>query len=143
MDAKERAVKVVDRMYNHDPFSQWLGIKRVEDAPGKSVLQLTVRPEMLNGFAILHGGITYSLADSALAFAANSHGRMSVSIETSISHVESCKEGDVLTAVAEEQSLSSKIGIYHIEVTNQDGKKVALFKGTVYRTSKDWFPETE
>ena len=133
--------RVVDRMYNNDPFSQWLGIERLEDAPGRSVLKMTVRKEMLNGFDIAHGGITYSLADSALAFASNSHGKRAVSVETSISHIESVVEGDVLTAVAEEVDLRNKIGIYNITVTNQDDVTVALFKGTVYRTSKDWFPE--
>jgi acyl-CoA thioesterase len=138
MDAQEKAKKVVDTMFNNDPFSQWLGIERVLDAPGKSVLRMTVRKEMLNGFAIAHGGITYSLADSALAFASNSHGRKAVSVETSISHTEPLKEGDVITATAEEIDLRNKIGIYHITVTNQDKKTVALFKGTVYRTGKDW-----
>lgn len=132
------AAKVVDKMYNNDPFSKWLGIERIKDGPGVSVLRMTVRKEMLNGFNIAHGGITYSLADSALAFASNGHGRMSVSVETSISHTESLKEGDIITATAKEMSLSNKIGIYHIEITNQDSKMVALFKGTVYRTGKSW-----
>lgn len=135
---EEKARKVVDKMFNNDPFSQWLGIERLEDAPGKSVLRMTVRKEMLNGFAIAHGGITYSLADSALAFASNSHGRMAVSVETSISHTESLREGDVITATAEEIDLRNKIAIYHVTVKNQTGKIVALFKGTVYRTSKEW-----
>jgi len=132
------AKKVVDKMYENDAFSQWLGIKRIEDGAGISVLQMTVRKEMLNGFYILHGGISYSLADSALAFASNGHGRKSVSVETSISHTLACKEGDVLTAHTEEMSLSNKIGVYQITITNQEDKTVALFKGTVYRTSKDW-----
>ncbi len=139
MDNEQLAPKlVVDKMYNNDPFSKWLGIKRIEDGAGKSVLQLTVRQEMLNGFGIAHGGITYSLADSALAFAANGHGRMSVSVETSISHTEQVKEGDILTTLVEEMSLSNKIGIYHITIRNQHDQTVALFKGTVYRTSKKW-----
>jgi len=132
------AKKVVDKMYENDAFSQWLGIKRIEDGAGISILQMTVRKEMLNGFYILHGGISYSLADSALAFASNGHGRKSVSVETSISHTLACKEGDVLTAHTEEMSLSNKIGVYQITITNQEDKTVALFKGTVYRTSKDW-----
>jgi acyl-CoA thioesterase len=132
--------KIVSKMYDNDWFSQWLGIERLEVKQGKCVLRMTIRKEMLNGFAIAHGGITYSLADSALAFASNSHGRMSVSVETSISHTESLKEGDVITATAEEMSLSNKVGVYHITVTNQHNKVVALFKGTVYRTSKEWFP---
>ena len=132
------AKKVVDKMYENDAFSQWLGIKRITDGAGISVLQMTVRKEMLNGFYILHGGISFSLADSALAFASNSHGRKAVSVETSISHTEACKEGDVLTTHTQEMSLSNKIGVYQITITNQEDKTVALFKGTVYRTSKDW-----
>ena len=130
--------KVVDKMYENDAFSQWLGIKRIEDGAGISVLQMTVRKEMLNGFYILHGGISYSLADSALAFASNGHGRKAVSVETSISHTHACKEGDALTTHTQEMSLSNKIGVYQITITNQEDKTVALFKGTVYRTSKNW-----
>jgi len=130
--------KVVDKMFDNDAFSQWLGIKRIKDGAGISVLKMTVRKEMLNGFYILHGGIAYSLADSALAFASNSQGKKAVSVETSISHIEACKEGDVLTTHTQEMSLSNKIGVYQITIKNQDDKTVALFKGTVYRTSKDW-----
>src|ERR1041385_3758756 len=141
MSEQDLPKKVVDKMFRSDWFSQWLGIERLLVETGKCVLRMTIRKEMLNGFAIAHGGITYSLADSALAFASNSHGRMSVSVETSISHIESLKEGDVITATAEEMSLSNKVGVYHITVRNQHDKVVALFKGTVYRTSKEWFPE--
>lgn len=130
-------------MYDNDWFSQWLGIERVKIESGSCVLRMTIRKEMLNGFGIAHGGITYSLADSALAFASNSHGRMSVSVETSISHTEQLFEGDVITATAEEMSLSNKIAIYNITVKNQKNEIVALFKGTVYRTGKDWFPSEE
>jgi acyl-CoA thioesterase len=99
---------------------------------------MTIRKEMLNGFAIAHGGITYSLADTALAFASNTHGRKSVSIETSISHTESLIEGDIITATTEEKNLTNKTAVYHITIKNQHDKTVALFKGTVYRTSKEW-----
>lgn len=143
MVERSLAERVVARMYENDPFSLWLGIERVTVEAGVCVLELTVRKEMLNGFAIAHGGITYSLADSCLAFASNSHGIQSVSVETSISHTKAVKEGDVLTATAEEMSLSNRIGVYHISVTNQRGETVALFKGTVYRTGKAWFPEEE
>ena len=135
--------KVVGKMYDNDAFSQWLGIEVVEVKDGYCELKMTVRKEMLNGFQIAHGGIAYSLADSALAFASNSHGRKSISVETSISHTVSVKEGDVLTAITEELSLSDKIGVYLITITNQDNQEVAYFKGTVYRTSKEWFPEYE
>lgn len=143
MDQPKLAEAVVNRMFDNDWFSQWLGIERVEVQPGRCVLRMTIRKEMLNGFAIAHGGITYSLADSALAFASNGHGRMAVSVETSISHTEPLREGDVITAIAEEMSLSNKIGIYHVHVENQKNETVALFKGTVYRTGKDWFPEEQ
>ena len=141
MDAQSLAERVVARMYDHDPFSIWLGIERLLVAPGRCELRMTVREEMLNGFSITHGGITYSLADSCLAFAANSHGIESVSVETSISHTRPVKAGDVLTATSEEMSLSRSIGIYHITVRDQEGRTVALFKGTVYRTGKPWFPD--
>lgn len=141
MDPKELATKIVDQMYNNDPFSQWLGIERVEDGVGTSLLRMTVTKEMLNGFGIAHGGITYSLADSALAFASNSYGEQCVSIETSISHTKAVKEGDVLTAIAKEANRTNKIAIYEISVFNQDNETVAIFRGNVYNTGKEWFPQ--
>ncbi|MDX1940590.1 MAG: hotdog fold thioesterase [Saprospiraceae bacterium] len=138
MTTKDRAIQVINQMFEYDYFSQWLGIERLEDNAGKSILRMTIRREMLNGFGIVHGGITYSFADSALAFASNSHGRKAVSIETSISHIESLREGDIITAYAEEESLRNKIAVYRVIVKNQHDQIVALFKGTVYRTSKDW-----
>lgn len=139
MEANDLAKKVVDTMFNSDWFSQWLGIERILVEPGTCILRMTIRKEMLNGFAIAHGGITYSLADSALAFASNGHGKKAVSIETSISHLGQLKEGDVITATAEEKSRSNKIAVYHITVTDQTNEVVALFKGTVYRMGQDWF----
>ncbi len=133
--------KIVDEMYKNDAFTQWLGIEIMEISAGFCQLKMTVRKEMLNGFQIAHGGIAYSLADSALAFASNSQGRKSLSVETSISHTVSVKEGDSLTAMTNEISLSPKIGIYLISIKNQNEQEVALFKGTVYRTSKEWFTE--
>ncbi|MDG1476946.1 MAG: hotdog fold thioesterase [Vicingaceae bacterium] len=130
--------KIVNLMYEGDAFSKWLGIDIVKVKEGFCELKMTVREEMTNGFKIAHGGITYSLADSALAFASNSHGRKSVSIETSISHTKQCLVGDEITAKAIEKSISNKIAIYEITITNQKEETVALFKGTVYRTSKDW-----
>ncbi len=135
---KPLATRVIDRMMEKDRFSQWLGIERLDEGPGHCTLRMRVRREMLNGFGIAHGGIAYALADSALAFASNAHGRQAVSIETSISHVEPVREGDVLTARAIEEHSSHKIGVYRVIVTNQDDKRVALFKGTVYRTSREW-----
>src|SRR4249920_3627141 len=117
--------EIVDQMMNKDYFSQWLGIAVLEVGEGSCKLQMTVRKEMLNGFGIAHGGITYSFADSALAFASNSHGPKAVSVETSISHTQSLKEGDILIAEAKEEHCSNKIGIYSIKVA-KDGVTVAL-----------------
>ncbi len=135
--------KIINKMFDQDAFSQWLGIEIIDMSEGFCQLKMTVRKEMLNGFQIAHGGVAYSLADSALAFASNSHGRKSLSVETSISHTVSVKEGDSLIAVSNEISLSPKIGIYLISIKNQNEQEVALFKGTVYRTSKEWFPNDE
>jgi acyl-CoA thioesterase len=132
------AEKIVDLMFTNDAFSQWLGIERLNVAPGVCDLRMTVRGEMLNGFAIAHGGISYSLADTALAFASNAHGLKCYSVETSISHVQMVAEGDVLTTAVEEKSLSKRIGVYHITVFNQNKEAIAFFKGTVHRSEKSW-----
>lgn len=138
MDKQALAEKVVDTMFINDHFSRWLGIERVKVQPGHCILKMRIRKEMLNGFSIAHGGIAYSLADSALAFASNSHGRKSLSVETSISHTVSLREGDDILASAREINLTNKLGIYDITVAKK-GATVALFRGTVYRTSKEWF----
>jgi len=135
--------KIINKMFDQDAFSQWLDIEIIDVSEGFCQLKMTVRKEMLNGFQIAHGGIAYSLADSALAFASNSHGRKSLSVETSISHTVSVKEGDVLTVTTKELSLSDKIGVYLITIINQSNEDVAYFKGTVYRTSKEWLPNDE
>lgn len=128
---------IVGHMYDRDAFSRWLGIRRLDDGPGYCHLEMDVRAEMVNGFGIAHGAITYALADSALAFASNSHGRKAVSIETSINHLKPVFTGDVLRASAEETSLSNKLAVYHVRVTRQD-ELVAHFKGVVYRKDEEW-----
>lgn len=129
--------QIVHKMFENDAFSRWLGISVDEVSAGKSVLSMTIREEMTNGFGIAHGSITYALADSALAFASNSHGRQSVSIDTSINHIESLKAGDRIAAVATENALKNKFGFYTVEIKKED-KIVALFKGTVFRSDKEW-----
>lgn len=128
---------IVDYMYQHDAFSQWLGIRRIAEGEGHCTLEMEVRTEMVNGFGIAHGAITYALADSALAFASNARGRKAVSIETSINHLKPVIAGDIITAVAEEISSGHKLGIYHIRVTRGEDL-VALFKGVVYRKEEEW-----
>ena len=135
------AEKVVDKMISGDAFSQWLGIEVLEITEGFCKLKMTVKDEMTNGFNIAHGGIAYSLADSCLAFAANADGIQAVSIETSISHTKKVASGDVLSATSKEMNKSIKTALYYITITNQDNLEVAHFKGTVFRTKKEWFPE--
>jgi acyl-CoA thioesterase len=135
------AGKIVNKMFENDGFSKWLGIERIVIEPGHCILRMKVRNEMLNGFGSTHGGICFSLADSALAFASNAHGRLSVALDCSITFTVAVKEGDLLTCEAKELSLTNKTGTYLVEVKNQRNENVAFFKGTVYRTSKEWFPE--
>lgn len=132
--------EITQQMMKHDYFSQWLGIKVIEQKLAYCRLSLIIRKEMLNGFGIAHGGISYSLADSALAFASNSKGIKSVSIETSISHIVSLKETDEIIAEAICETESEKLGHYKVTLflKNEPDKIVALFKGIVYKTSKVW-----
>lgn len=131
---------IVNSMMKNDFFSQWLGIKIIDQKEGYCQLGLTVKKEMLNGFGIAHGGITYSLADSALAFSSNSKGRKSVSIETSIAHIISLKENDEIIAEAICETETDKLGHYQVKVflKNAPEKIVAIFKGIVYKTAKTW-----
>lgn len=133
-----RSEAIVNHMMTNDAFSRWLGIEVISAEEGKVTLRMTVRDEMTNGFKIAHGGISYSLADSALAFASNGYGNQAVSIETSISHTRPVFGGDVLTAQARELNRSKRIGIYEITVTNQKNETVGLFKGTVFIRPEEW-----
>jgi len=128
---------IVHKMFDNDAFSQWLGIVVMSVSQGNCTLKMTIRKEMLNGFGIAHGAITYAIADSALAFASNSHGKQSVSIDTAVNHIETLKEGDTITAVAKENALKNKFGFYTVEIKKEE-TIVALFKGTVFRSDKEW-----
>ncbi|HMW37760.1 MAG: hotdog fold thioesterase [Saprospiraceae bacterium] len=128
---------VFQKMYREDGFSQWLGIENLVTETGYCKLKMQVRPEMLNGFGVAHGGIVYSLADSAFAFCCNSYNRISLSIETSITHTKAIHKNDVLYAEAKLITQSNKIGTYEVIVQNQDGEIVGVFKGICYRTEKN------
>jgi acyl-CoA thioesterase len=132
------ADEVVNIMYEGDAFSQWLGIEREQIAPGQVRLSMIVREEMTNGFKIAHGGISYSLADSALAFAANGYGLQALSIETAISHQRPVKAGDRLVAEAKEISRGKQLARYEVQVRDQNEKMVAHFKGTVFINGQAW-----
>lgn len=128
--------QVVTHMMQHDQFSQWLGIEVLEVKEGYSKIKMTIRAEMINGLGIIHGGVTFSLADSAFAFACNNRNQLSVALDTSINFIKPVHVGDELTAEATEVHNGKSTGLYHIEIFNQKNHKVAQFKGLCYRTDK-------
>ena len=130
------AKEVVSHMMDHDLFSQWLGIEILEVKEGYSRIRMTVRKEMINGFAVVHGGIAFSLADSAFAFACNNRNVLSVALDTSINFIKPVHVDDVLTAEAKELHNGKSTGLYHIRIINQKDHEVAIFKGLCYRTDK-------
>ncbi len=134
--AKVSLKEIIDHLLSKDRFSAWLGIEILAISQGTCKISMIIRDEMLNGFGIVHGGVTFAFADSALAIASNSHNKLSVALETSMSFTAPVKSGDQLTAEASEISKTNKIGVYNILITNQDRVTVGVFKGTVYRTAK-------
>lgn len=123
-------------MLKRDRFTQWLGLEIDAISIGYCRLHYTIREDMVNGFDSVHGGILFSAADSAFAFACNSHGRITVALDVSITFTRPAKTGDLLTVEAKEIHLGNKTGLYDIRTTNEAGQLVALFKGTAYRTSQ-------
>ena len=138
-DEQRLAERVVATMMERDAFSQWLGIEITSVAPNAATVRMTVRREMVNGFGVCHGGVTFSLADSALAFASNTHGRLTMSIENSIRYPATVVPGDVLTATAVEESATRRLAFFNVTVRKASGDVVGLFRGTVYRTSREIF----
>ncbi|MBL7722708.1 MAG: hydroxyphenylacetyl-CoA thioesterase PaaI [Chitinophagaceae bacterium] len=130
------AGEVVSHMMKHDLFSQWLGIEVLDVKEGYSRIKMTVRKEMINGFGIVHGGIAFSLADSAFAFACNNRNVLSVALDTSINFIKPVHVDDILTAEAKEVHNGKSTGLYHIEIKNQKDHVIAQFKGLCYRTDK-------
>lgn len=139
-EAGARAARLVGAMLERDAFTAWLGAELVEVGPGRCRLRMRVREEMLNGFGVCHGGVTFSLADSALAFASNTHGRVTVSVDNAITYPAPVRAGDVLEARAAEESAGRRMAYYRVDVRNQDDVVVALFRGTVYRTDRELLP---
>ena len=132
-DAQALAERVAREMYERDGASQGLGLRVVRVAPGRAEVAMTVRTDMLNGHAICHGGFIFTLADSAFAYACNSYNLTTVASGCAIDFLAPAREGDLLTAVAHERSASGRTGVYDIEVNNQRGEKIALFRGKSYR----------
>lgn len=127
---------VVNKMLETDAFSNWLGIETIEIKEGYSKIKMTVRSEMMNGLGIVHGGIAFSLADSAFAFACNNRNNLSVALDTSINFLKPVHVGDTLIAEAIEIHNGRSTGLYQINIINQHQLTIAVFKGTCFRTGK-------
>ena len=128
---------VVNQMMQNDSFSQWMGLEVLEIREGYSKVRMVIRKEMVNGFGIVHGGLAFSLADSAFAFACNNRNNISVALDVTITFTKPVNIGDVLTAEANENHNGRSIGVYLISITNQNDRQVAIFKGTCFRTGKN------
>jgi acyl-CoA thioesterase len=133
---QQLANQIVARMMETDYFSQWMGVEVLAVKPGYCKIKMEVRKEMLNGFGIVHGGISFALADSAFAFACNSDGKVTLALDVSISFPKAGKEKDILVAEAKQINKTKRTGLFLVEVTNQHNELVALFKGTCFRTEK-------
>jgi len=136
-DPELRAAAIVRHMLEHDAFSQWLGVEIVELRPARVTLRMAVRQDMTNGFGVCHGGVTFAFADSALAFASNTGGKVTVSIENSMTYPAAVRVGDLLLAEAEREASSQRLAYYRVRVTRGDGAVVALFRGTVFQTDRE------
>ena len=128
---------VVNHMMKHDAFSKWLGIEILEIKEGSCKLKMKIREEMVNGFHVSHGGIIFSFADSALAFACNNRNNFSLAMDCNISFLKQVNVGDELTAEATEIHNGKSTGVYSVTLINQNNQQVALFKGTCFRTGKN------
>jgi acyl-CoA thioesterase len=138
--AQELAEAVVHKMFAADTASQKLGMRVAEVRPGYARVEMDVLPDMLNGHAICHGGLIFSLADSAFAFACNTHNFVTVAASCSIDFLAPARAGDHLVAEAVEQSLLGRAGVYDVTVTNQKGEHIALFRGRSHRTRTEIMP---
>lgn len=132
--------EVLQLLLAKDAFSQWMGLRNISVGLGHCKFEYVIIPEMLNGLGTVHGGILFSAADSALAFAANSHDILSVALEVAISFTTAARLGDILTVVADEVYAGRRTAVYDIKTHNQNGALVCIFKGTVYRTDKQIKP---
>ena len=130
--AQATAEKVRDGMYPNDHATKHLGIEVVSVGPGSAQLRMTVRRDMLNGHQTCHGGMIATLADSAFAFACNSYNELTGASGFSIDLMAPAHEGDVLTAQASEVSKAGRTGVYDVEVRNQNGVRLAVFRGRSY-----------
>jgi acyl-CoA thioesterase len=136
-DPELRAAAIVRHMLAHDVFSRWMGVEILHVEPARVTLRMAVRQDMTNGFGVCHGGVTFAFADSALAFASNTGGKVTVSIENSMTYPAAVRVGDLLLADAEREAGSQRLAYYRVRVTRGDGAVVALFRGTVFQTDRE------
>ena len=141
MTPRERAVRAAETMLANDAASAWVGLKLDEIGPGRARMSVTLEPHHLNGHGICHGGIIFTLADSAFAFACNSHNRVAVAQHNSISYLSPGRGGETLVAEATEISLTGRSGLTDVTVTGGDGRVVALFRGASRQIGGTHFPE--
>jgi acyl-CoA thioesterase len=135
-DKDALANNVVEQIMRDDKFSQWLGIEVLDIREGYAKIKMTIRSEMMNGFGIAHGGIAFSFADSAFAFACNSRNNLSVALDTSINFIKPVHTNDILVAEAKELHNGRSTGLYQIHIFNQHQHLIAAFKGNCFRTNK-------
>jgi len=134
------AEQVYHKMMEKDYCSQWLGIEPIILKEGHCKIKMTVRKEMLNGYGILHGGIAFTFADSAFAFASNSYGRIAVSINSSFTLSKSAIVGEVIFAEAKALNITHKTADFDVDIMNENGEVYYRFRGTVYRKSQEVLP---
>ncbi|MEO0468108.1 MAG: hotdog fold thioesterase [Bacteroidota bacterium] len=138
----QKAKAVVADMMQKDFCSQWMGVEVLEIQEGYCKIRMQVKRDMLNGFGILHGGIAYAFADSAFAFASNSYGRLSVSINGSMHFAKSAKEDDWLIAEAKPLHIGYRTAEFDVDIYDQENEDVMYrFRGSVYRSSKEVLSE--
>lgn len=133
---KMTPLETAQYMLNQDHFSQWMGIKLIEVREKYCLIEMPVKQEMINGLKTVHGGITFSFADSALAFSSNNTNEASVALNCTINFTKAVKMGDILRAESVLFSDTRKTGIYDIKITNQKQELLAAFRGTVYKIDK-------
>ena len=141
LSPQQIAERSAQAMLANDPASRRLGMKLEEVRPGYALMRMTITEQMINGHNICHGGYVFTLADSAFAFACNTYNRSTVAAGASIDFLAPSFLDDVLTAEAEERSLAGRTGVYDVLLTNQDGKRIALFRGKSYRIQGTLFSE--
>lgn len=130
--------QIVKHMLQNDPFSLWMGVEIIEVREGYCKISCPLKKEMMNGFDVTHGGIIFSLADSALAFSSATYGRVALAIDNNISFLKQSITGDTITAESDCISLSNRTGVFQVRITNSSNELIALMKGTVYRTSREF-----